>query len=418
MKRRMRLGSLALAGAAAWVAATATLAQAQARQPWPVMGRVLQEIAEFDNPEGSVFSADGKSLYVSNAAIWDCDGFAWTEGGGYISKLSVGANGQVSMVNKQLAAGITAPLGMAVNRYGTRMFPAGSIFIGVGSAPMGTKDCQPISDRGRLKTGVLVIDELGKKLGMIDMSIGSVFHRIAGGPVLLTNALDFDSRGNLYVVDSGIGAGSFSPPITGAPGIWMIPYESIDDVASGRLPSRSVKFIPMPGGPDGVEVSPLDDSIHVNTVGAVVGMPDPDNGGMWRLTMADFEAGRLPKPYASGLGALDGLDFTDKGTRIDTEIMRSGPRNNIVISPIGLAHGQTPYGFGPHYLPLDKEIDITGPADVDLLTLGDGSILLSVPELSVGSRGAKDHVTIIRLPAYFDNPPQGEELKKMEGMMR
>jgi hypothetical protein len=50
--------------------------------------------------------------------------------------------------------------------------------------------------------------------------------------------------------------------------------------------------------------------------------------------------------------------------------------------------------------------------------LGDGSILLSVPELSVGSRGAKDHVTIIRLPAYFDNPPQGEELKKMEGMMR
>ena len=68
MKRWIQWGGMALAGFAglALVSVTATQVQAQAKNPWPVKGHVLQEIAEFDNPEGSVFSMDGKSLFVSN----------------------------------------------------------------------------------------------------------------------------------------------------------------------------------------------------------------------------------------------------------------------------------------------------------------------------------------------------------------
>lgn len=403
---RVRL--LLLGSALTFLLTAFVAAPAWALPPWPLEGQVVQEIAEFDNPEGAVFSLDGQSLFVSNAAVCDGQPFGWTENGGYISKLSVNDDGTAQVTNAKLADGITAPLGMAVNKVATDNIPAGSVWIAMGSTPMATASgCEPVSDRSHLKTGVLIIDpDSGEELGKIDMSFGSVFHQIAGAPVLLSNAVTFDNHGNLYLADSGIGAGSLNPPVSRADGVWKIPYGSLDALAAGDAPPMQPQFIPISGGPDGIEASPVDDSIHTNTVGRVRGAAsDPWNGGMWRLTAEDFANGHLPETYAADLGALDGLAFTASGTRIDTEIVRSGATNNIIISSIGLAHGQSPTGFEPHYLPLDQEVEITGPADVAVRTLSDGSMLLAVPELSTTSSGAGDDVTLIRLPANFDNPP-------------
>jgi hypothetical protein len=282
--------------------------------------------------------------------------------------------------------------------------PAGTLAIVVGSAPLGTKDCKPIKDPKRLKTGVLFFDESGKKLGMLNMGAGSVFERISGSPVTFPNALDFDRNGNLYVADTGFSGGSLEPAIKDKPGIWKIPVQSIEGLVTGKGTGMDPQFILMPGGPDGVEASPLDDMVHVNTVGAVVGMADDAKGGMWRLTPKDFTMGELPRPIAAGLGALDGCDFTDGGVRIDTEIMNSGKtgKNNIIITPAAVARGDRSTMAQPRYLPLDKDIQLTGPADVDVLKLADGSYLLVVPELSVGSKGAKDQVTIIKIPGAID----------------
>ena len=66
----------------------------------PVPATVLQVLKTFDNPEGAIFSADGQSVFVSNAAeIGDRgEGFGLTEGEGYISKLAVQPNGTLTMV--------------------------------------------------------------------------------------------------------------------------------------------------------------------------------------------------------------------------------------------------------------------------------------------------------------------------------
>src|SRR5688572_7027635 len=81
----------------------------------PTSAKVTQVLKSFDNPEGAIFSADGKFLFISNAAeIGDkAEGLGWTEGAGYVSKLEVSPEGEVKTVNDKLITGLTGSLGMA-----------------------------------------------------------------------------------------------------------------------------------------------------------------------------------------------------------------------------------------------------------------------------------------------------------------
>src|SRR5215510_15383566 len=94
-------------------------------QAYPVKGQVIQRLNAFDNPEGAIFSADGKYVFISNSAELGMPdkGFHWTHNGGYISKLEVQPDGSLKMVNEKLIDGLTGPLGMAVSTVGTRKFP-------------------------------------------------------------------------------------------------------------------------------------------------------------------------------------------------------------------------------------------------------------------------------------------------------
>jgi hypothetical protein len=115
---------------------------------------------------------------------------------------------------------------------------------------------------------------------------------------------------------------------------------------------------------------------------------------MWALRDADFERGMQPPPLFKGLGRLDGLDFTVRGTCIHTEI--GGTPNSVVVVPVG---GR------PHKLALVPDVTLSGPADVDIKTLADGSYLLVVPELTaLDPTPWDDEVTVIWLPANFDSP--------------
>ena len=120
------------------------------------------------------------------------------------------------------------------------------------------------------------------------------------------------------------------------------------------------------------------------------GLDDPARGGMYRLTRADFYSGALPKPFNSGLGALDGLDFA--GTRRLDTIVRG--TNEVVVTPIG---GTTTYS-----LTLDRKIALDGPADIAVHRMADGTYLLLIPELSPLTPNRDDNpVTVVRLPADF-----------------
>jgi hypothetical protein len=369
----------------------ATVAQAAELQPYAKKGQVLQRLKAFDNPEGAIFSADGKSVFISNSAELGMPdkGFHWTHKGGYISKLEVQSDGTLKMVNEKLITGLTGPLGMAVSTVGTRKFPRGTIFLAEAWAPLAEADGTEVKDPSVLDPKIIAFNTDGKILGAIKLGAGSAAEKAAGVVATLANALAFDPPGNLYLADTGIAGGLFNPPIaTNGGGIYLFPISSLDALAEGR--DAPVSYVAVPeGGPDGIEVAP-DGMIHFNTVGVAAGLKDPAEGGMYKIKKADIIAGKLPEPFNRGLGALDGLDFAGNN-RLDTEIKNT---SSVVVTPLG--------GSKSFMLTYDQEIKLAGPADIAVRKMSDGSYLLVIPELSATSPNNKDNpVTVIKLPADF-----------------
>ncbi len=361
---------------------------------YPVKGQVVNELHLFDNPEAVIFSLDGRYLFVANTAVHGNakKPFGFTEGAGSISKLEVGPRGDARIVDLHFINHLTAPLGMAVLPVDTGLFTRGTIFAPVGSAPLSDAEGNPITDRKRLKTKIIAFNpDSGEIVGEINLSWGSYFARKTGGPVVLCNALAFDDEGNLYFTDTGFGADQFDPPIPYNGGTWKVPVSAIDELALGKNPKQEPQFVPNPGWPDGVEVSPQTGNVWVNTVGG--SSLDPSNGGIWELTPADFAAGKPVAPRYRDLGKLDGLDFSARGTQFDTEIGFS-PNFIVVVPPNG----------NPMELKLDPPVELSGPADVVVKGLEDGSLLLVVPELTaLDPTPWNDDVTIIYLPAGFES---------------
>lgn len=365
---------------------------------YPVKGKVVNVLPLFDNPEGALFSMDGKYLFISNAALHgDADKpFGWIEGSGSISKLEVGSNGSLKMIERKFIKDLTGPLGMAVLNVSTDKFPRGTIFAPAGSGPMSLPDGTPITDPNRHKPKIIVFDpDSGDIFGEINLGADSEFAKITGGPLILVNALAFDKTGNLYVVDTGFGFDTYKPAFPYNGGVWKIPAESIDALAVGQPAPIPPQFIPNPSWPDGIEVSPITGEVWYNTV-----LPpsdpdvDPFKGGIWAVSDADFNKGIEPPPLFKNLGRLDGLDFTVRGTCIQTEI--GDTPNSIVVVPVG---------GSPHKLILEPEVELSGAADVDIKTLADGSYLLVVPELTaLDPTPWDDEITVIWLPANFDSP--------------
>jgi hypothetical protein len=395
--------SIGLAASAAAQAQQSSEQQATRQvESFPVAAEVVQVLKEFDNPEGAIFSQDGANVFITNAAEIGDRGetFGWTEGEGYISKLEVRDDGTLAMVEEKLIEGLTGPLGMAVLPAATETFPEGTIFVLSGSAPMVDPEGQVVKEPERLQTKVTGFDpESGEVLGEIDTGQGSLLDEINGSPISLSNAPAFDAEGNLYVADTGFGADQFEPPFEAKGGLWMIPHGAIDALAAGETPDDQPKFIAIPGNPDGVEVSPQDGMIYVNTVGPVGGAPDPANGGIYALSKGDFtgeaaSAGKLPPPADQNLGALDGLDFTAGGAMLNSQIKPDVDAAIYVNCP----------GQSARKLEIEgEEAELSGPADLAVHRAEGGEQLVVVPELMNRSPNTGDNeVTVLRLPADFD----------------
>jgi hypothetical protein len=363
---------------------------------YPVKGKVVNVLGAFDNPEGVLTSMDGKWLFVSNSALHGdaSKPFGWVEGGGSISRCEIGPNGELKMDSRIFIKDLTGPLGMAVLNVNTHKFPRGTIFATAGSGPMALPNGTPITDQKRHKPKILAFDpDSGVILGEIKLGADSIFAKISGAPLLLVNALAFDKAGNLYIVDTGFGFDTYKPAFKYAGGVWKVPVGSIDALAEGKPAPSAPQFIPNPSWPDGVEVSPITGMVWYNTV-----LPpndaDPFKGAYWAVGDADFQSGSQPEPLDKNLGRLDGLDFTVRGTCLQTEI--GGSPNSIVVTPVG---------GGSYKLALEPDVVLSGPADIDIKTLADGSYLVFVPELTaLDPTPWDDEVTVIWLPANFDQP--------------
>lgn len=391
-------GGAAALTIAAGALATGALAADIHAGTHPAPAVILQVLKAFDNPEGAIFSADGSHVFVSNAAEIGDRGadFGWAEGEGYISKLEVQPNGELKMVEEKLIDGLTGPLGMGVLPVATGKFPAGTVFLCAGSALLVDGDGQVVKDPTRMRSKVVAFTEAGEVLGEIDTGQGSIFEQINGSPIILINALGFDGDGNLYVVDTAFGADQFDPPFAGKGGLWMIPHDSLDTLADGQEPADPPVFVEVPGNPDGVEVSPIDGKVYVNTVGPVGGAPDPANGGIYALTKDDIANNKLPPPVDGDLGALDGLDFTAGGVMLNTQIREDKPQAVTVNCP---GEAATTLAL----VPGGTMADLNGPADLAVRRNADGAQLVVVPELFARDATAgDDEITVLALPADFD----------------
>ena len=149
------------------------------------------------------------------------------------------------------------------------------------------------------------------------------------------------------------------------------------------------EFLAIPGNPDGVEVSPIDGMVYVNTVGPVAGAPDPANGGIYAIS--DMKT--LPAPMDQNLGALDGLDFTAQGTMVNTQI-RSDMPVGLYVNCIGKEAAA---------LELVPNVELSGPADIAIRQMDDGSYMIVVPELSArDNTPGDDDVTVLVVASTFD----------------
>lgn len=383
-----RLETLAIA---AWVFGAIEIAHSADLQPYPKQGQVIQRLRAFDNPEGAIFSADGKYVFISNAAELGMPekGFHWTHNGGYVSKLEVQPDGTLKMVNEKLLSGLTGPLGMVVSTVGTQRFPRGTVFLVEAWVPLAEADGIEVKDPKTIDPKIIAFNTDGKILGKIKLGAGSEAARVSGVIATLGNSLAADSEGNIYLAETGQQGTQFDPPIvTKGGGVYMFPLSSLDALAEGR--EAPLFYIPVPnGGPDGIEVA-NDGTIHFNTVGLNAGLKDPAEGGMYALHRSDFISGRLPPPFNRGLGALDGLQFVGKN-RLDTEVRNS---NSIIVTPLP--------GSMSYRLNYDKNITLSGPADIAVHRQRDGTYLLVIPELSGTSPNNADNpVTVVKLPADF-----------------
>jgi hypothetical protein len=374
------------------LACLAVTAQCAELPLYPKKGVVLQQLSAFDHPEGTIFSADGRYVFVSNSAELGMPdkGFHWVRGGGYVSRLAVQPDGTLRMSSRRLIAGLTGPLGMAVNPVATRRFPAGTIFLIESWSQPAESDGRAITDAAVIDPRIIAFSPGGKILGAIRLGANSVAQKVSGVIALLGNALAFDRSGNLYLADTDAGAAQFLPPLPSrGGGIYLFPHDSLDALAAGKS-APPMHYLPVPdGGPDGIEAGP-DGLIHFNTVGLAAGHQDPAAGGMYRVAMADIVAGRLPAPFRHGLGALDGLDFAGN-VRLDTEVKDT---NSVVVTPLS---DDKSYRLG-----FDRELQFNGPADIAIRKQTDGSFLLIVPELTaLKPSNARNVVSVVRLPAGF-----------------
>jgi hypothetical protein len=378
--------------AAALCSLAGPLPAAEPLQPYAHKGQVIQILKAFDNPEGAIFSADGRYVFISNSAELGMPekGFHFTRNGGYISKLAVQEDGSLQMMDEKLISGLTGPLGMAVSTVATQKFPKGTIFLALATAPLAEADGTEVTDPKAINPRILAFTEDGQVLGEISLGEDSPAQKVSGVVGTLANALAFDKEGNLYLAETGIGGGQFKPKIaTSGGGVYMFPVSSLDALASNQ--DAALYYIPVPnGGPDGIEVAP-DGVIHFNTVGIAAGLKDPAEGGMYRVNISDFQSGNLPTPFNKGLCALDGCVFAGTA-RLDTEIKNT---NSVVVTPF--------WSNTSYQLTYDRDIKLNGPADIAVSKMSDGSFLLVIPELSATSPNNNDNpVTVVKLPAGFD----------------
>jgi len=336
--------------------------------------RVLGVIEGATNPESAELLDDGETIVFGNCAMMvgipeyrAGRSLVYLRGEAFISRARVSASGKVSLDERRLVEGLTGTLGCDILRKGTSRFPAGTVFIEEGGNPI-TDDCETIAKDTRPRA--LAFDPMtGEIRGEIPLWDGSAIGKRFNG-IDQPNGIAIDSAGNLYVGDipnSNPDPHPAAPPPV-PPAVYRIRNESLDALADGSGGADAVERVVMPGYVNGLAVSPIDDVCWAVSCSPV----DPVKGGIYRLPRDSFSTGIQPEPLYSGLGILDGVGVTRRGT-----VLASNPLTGEI------------YAFptdGRQLVVSLSGASIAMPADFNVVypKALDGEPALLVPDISVG----------------------------------
>ncbi|MDQ8203194.1 hypothetical protein [Pelagicoccus sp. SDUM812003] len=343
--------------------------------------QVTQQLDGFLRPTAAVFSPDQRYLFVINHSQGEA-GTLRSES--FLSKLSVDASGQVSVDSMRFVTSLTAPIDMDFSpvRYGN--VPQGALFMVVGSPLVQDSAGRALKDLSRIMIGLLVIDpNRGRVIKKIDLSPNSKVTLDGKQSLLAPSSLCFDTKGNLYIGESGVGGHMFDRRQPGRPGIWRIDSESVQELLSDGVPKK-VEFIRTTSLPSDMIYRESEDMLYFIT-NHTQGRP---SGSVFRIEAGKYEGIESMQTIVRGITALSGIQIT--------------PTNRVLL--VGNS-GELMFPKGKkdtRSIRFRPQRDFSTPGKFALAPMKDGSILLAVPEQSSDAGlGKGQRVSIVTLPSGY-----------------
>lgn len=363
--------------------------QTPAEQPEIFLARLMGRIDGCTNPESAELLDDGETFVFGNCALMvghpdyrQGKGIVYLEGRAFVSRARIIARDRVELDERRLLTGLTATLGCDILRRPTRRFPAGTVFMNEGGNPVTREADSGLSDRQVTRPRVIAFNPIsGELLGDIPLGPQSRLASRYNG-IDQPNGLGLSAEGVLYVGDipNGNPVSQLPPPVPAA--IYRIPHESLDALSAGLDGAAdAIQRIEMPGFVNGVTLSKSDDACWAVSCS----FHDPANGGIYRLEAEHFENGVLPDPVVRGLGILDGVGVTRRGT-----ILASTPVT-------GELHAFTTDGAHRIIRINDGEKIVRMPADFNVCypRVLEGEPALLVTDISVGRQPGDGSVAAV-----------------------
>jgi hypothetical protein len=358
-------------------------------QPDLFSARLIGRIEGCTNPESAELLDDGETIVFGNCALTvghpayrDGKGIVYLAGEAFISRARIVGHGGVELDRRRLISGLTGTLGCDILRRGTARFPAGTVFMNEGGNPVSSADRKSLVPSERNAPRIVAFDPIrGELLGSLPLGPGSPIARKFNG-IDQPNGLGIAPNGDLYVGDipNGNPVAQLPAPVPSA--VYRIPYGALDALAANEpAAAEAVQRIPMPGWVNGITLSKTDDSCWAVSCS----QHDPVGGGIYRLDPEDFIQGIQPDPVIAGLGILDGIGITRRGT-----ILASTPVS-------GEVHAFTSEGEHKLIRLEDDEKIVRMPADFNVcypLVLN-GEPALLVTDISVGRQPGDGSVAVV-----------------------